>query len=174
MFLQGKQLFLRLKQRVSVNLAKYYAWTGRHSFEVWAPLSKTALHKVRTLPCRTTVYLRGAGGFSESSHPYSYTNYSTNQVAAKIPKSHPFAVFEERTQPSQACVTNAVPLTIVAGQICRMFKGPFYLLLIMFISLDHRSSSRWHSCYGLWAFWINITLWSPFFPLPPSMFSPWT
>eukprot|EP00258_Populus_trichocarpa_P040394 XP_024456413.1 enoyl-CoA hydratase 2, peroxisomal isoform X1 [Populus trichocarpa] len=52
---------------------------------------------------RSTIYLRGAGGFSNSSHPYSYSNYPVNQAAApKIPKSQPFAVFEDCTQPSQA------------------------------------------------------------------------
>ncbi|KAI3464745.1 hypothetical protein Pfo_021408 [Paulownia fortunei] len=52
---------------------------------------------------RMAVYLRGAGGFSKSSQPYSYTKYPSNQTLAyKIPKSQPFAVFEECTQPSQA------------------------------------------------------------------------
>lgn len=52
---------------------------------------------------RTTIYLRGAGGFSKSSHPYSYSKYPSNQILAfKHPKSQPFAVYEECTQPSQA------------------------------------------------------------------------
>ncbi|XP_021611833.1 enoyl-CoA hydratase 2, peroxisomal [Manihot esculenta] len=52
---------------------------------------------------RSTAYLRGAGGFSNSTHPYSYTNYPKDQVAAiKIPKSPPFAVYEDFIQPSQA------------------------------------------------------------------------
>ncbi|BAT77641.1 hypothetical protein LR48_Vigan09g036200 [Vigna angularis] len=52
---------------------------------------------------RTTVFLRGAGGFSKSSKPFSYTNYPSNQTSAvKIPESIPFSVFEDRTQPSQA------------------------------------------------------------------------
>lgn len=52
---------------------------------------------------RSTVYLRGAGGFSNSTPPYSYSNYPKNQVAAaKIPKTQPFAVFEDFIQPSQA------------------------------------------------------------------------
>lgn len=52
---------------------------------------------------RMTIYLRGIGGFSKSSHPYSYSkNPASQNVAAKIPKSQPFAVFEECTQPSQA------------------------------------------------------------------------
>lgn len=52
---------------------------------------------------RTTVYLRGAGGFSKSSQPYSYTSYPSNQTStSRIPKSQPFALFEECTQPSQA------------------------------------------------------------------------
>ncbi|GAV56701.1 Cu-oxidase domain-containing protein/MaoC_dehydratas domain-containing protein/Cu-oxidase_2 domain-containing protein/Cu-oxidase_3 domain-containing protein/zf-MaoC domain-containing protein, partial [Cephalotus follicularis] len=45
---------------------------------------------------RTTVFLRGAGGFSKSSPPFSYSSYPTNQVpAVKIPTSLPFAVFED-------------------------------------------------------------------------------
>ncbi|XP_015887717.1 enoyl-CoA hydratase 2, peroxisomal [Ziziphus jujuba] len=52
---------------------------------------------------RMTAFLRGAGGFSRSSRPYSYSNYPANQVSViKIPKSQPFAVNEECTQPSQA------------------------------------------------------------------------
>ncbi|KAI3431977.1 MaoC-like domain-containing protein [Psidium guajava] len=54
---------------------------------------------------RTTVYLRGAGGFSKSSQPFSYSNYPPppNQVrAVKIPKDKPFSVFEDCSQPSQA------------------------------------------------------------------------
>ncbi|GFP98257.1 enoyl-coa hydratase 2 peroxisomal [Phtheirospermum japonicum] len=52
---------------------------------------------------RLSIYLRGAGGFSKSSQPYSYTKYSTSQTSVyKIPKSQPFAVYEEYTQPSQA------------------------------------------------------------------------
>jgi hypothetical protein len=52
-----------------------------------------------------TFFLRGAGGFSKSSEPYSYSNYSTDKVSAvKIPESQPFTVFEDCTQPSQACV----------------------------------------------------------------------
>lgn len=58
----------------------------------------------RILLCRTTAFLRGAGGFSKSSKPFSYTNYSTGKVSSvKIPQSQPFAVFEDTTQPSQAC-----------------------------------------------------------------------
>ncbi|CAA0812461.1 Enoyl-CoA hydratase 2- peroxisomal [Striga hermonthica] len=52
---------------------------------------------------RLAVYLRGAGGFSKSSQPYSHTKYSPSlSVVYKIPKSQPFAIYEESTQPSQA------------------------------------------------------------------------
>ncbi|PIN00474.1 Peroxisomal multifunctional beta-oxidation protein [Handroanthus impetiginosus] len=52
---------------------------------------------------RSAVYLRGAGGFSKSSQPYSYTKYPSNQTLAyKIPTSPPFALYEECTQTSQA------------------------------------------------------------------------
>lgn len=51
-----------------------------------------------------TIYLRGAGGFSKSSEPYSYSKYPNHPVsAAKVPKTEPFVVFEDCTQPSQAC-----------------------------------------------------------------------
>ncbi|XP_020219414.1 enoyl-CoA hydratase 2, peroxisomal [Cajanus cajan] len=54
---------------------------------------------------RTTVYLRGAGGFSKTSKPFSYTNYPGKQTSTvKIPESKPFSVFEDRTQPSQALI----------------------------------------------------------------------
>lgn len=52
---------------------------------------------------RLAIYLRGAGGFSKSSQPYSYSKNPSNQSAfPKIPKSQPFAVFEECTHASQA------------------------------------------------------------------------
>ncbi|KAG2243298.1 hypothetical protein Bca52824_094867 [Brassica carinata] len=52
---------------------------------------------------RTTGFLRGAGGFSNSYQPFSYKNYpSTQSLAVKIPQTQPSAVCEERTQPSQA------------------------------------------------------------------------
>ncbi|XP_057451695.1 enoyl-CoA hydratase 2, peroxisomal-like, partial [Lotus japonicus] len=52
---------------------------------------------------RSTVYLRGAGGFSNSSKPFSYSNYPLNQTSTvKIPDSKPFSVFEDHTQASQA------------------------------------------------------------------------
>ncbi|CAA2994633.1 enoyl- hydratase 2, peroxisomal [Olea europaea subsp. europaea] len=52
---------------------------------------------------RMTVFLRGAGGFSKSSQPYSYTRYLANRTLEyKIPKTQPFSVYEQRTQPSQA------------------------------------------------------------------------
>lgn len=56
------------------------------------------------LMSRMTAYLRGAGGFSKSSQPFSYSNYPPNQVrAVKIPKDKPFSVFEDCTQSSQVC-----------------------------------------------------------------------
>ncbi|XP_073276868.1 enoyl-CoA hydratase 2, peroxisomal-like isoform X2 [Primulina huaijiensis] len=52
---------------------------------------------------RMAIYLRGAGGFSKSSQPYSFIKYPSSQnLAYQIPKTKPFAVFEECTQPSQA------------------------------------------------------------------------
>ncbi|XVE94464.1 hypothetical protein REPUB_Repub02eG0011000 [Reevesia pubescens] len=52
---------------------------------------------------RMSVFLRGAGGFSDPSHPFTYSNYPANQASAmRIPESQPFAVFEDCTQPSQA------------------------------------------------------------------------
>ncbi|XP_029129957.1 enoyl-CoA hydratase 2, peroxisomal-like isoform X4 [Cajanus cajan] len=58
---------------------------------------------------RTTVYLRGAGGFSKTSKPFSYTNYLGKQTSTvKIPESKPFSVFEDRTQPSHVCYNHAI------------------------------------------------------------------
>ncbi|CAI9117048.1 OLC1v1018361C1 [Oldenlandia corymbosa var. corymbosa] len=52
---------------------------------------------------RMAVYLRGAGGFSKSSQPYSYSKHGTNTASnIGIPKGQPYAIFEECTQPSQA------------------------------------------------------------------------
>ncbi|PIN16216.1 Enoyl-CoA hydratase 2 [Handroanthus impetiginosus] len=51
---------------------------------------------------RSAIYLRGAGGFSKSSQPYSYTKYSSNHTLAyKVPQSQPYAVYEDCTLPSQ-------------------------------------------------------------------------
>uniref|UniRef100_A0A2P2KUU4 Uncharacterized protein MANES_05G141100 n=1 Tax=Rhizophora mucronata TaxID=61149 RepID=A0A2P2KUU4_RHIMU len=53
---------------------------------------------------RTTLYLRGAGGFSNPSRLYSYSNYPANEAGfVKIPRTQPFAVYEDSTQPSQVC-----------------------------------------------------------------------
>ncbi|XP_071922772.1 enoyl-CoA hydratase 2, peroxisomal isoform X3 [Coffea arabica] len=52
---------------------------------------------------RMAVFLRGLGGFSNSAQPYSYSKHPVNQTSStRLPKSPPFAVFEECTQPSQA------------------------------------------------------------------------
>lgn len=51
---------------------------------------------------RSTIYLRGAGGFSKSK-PYSYASYPANQVASvRIPNSQPTKVHEDVTHNSQA------------------------------------------------------------------------
>uniref|UniRef100_A0A453LIJ6 Uncharacterized protein n=1 Tax=Aegilops tauschii subsp. strangulata TaxID=200361 RepID=A0A453LIJ6_AEGTS len=51
---------------------------------------------------RSTIFLRGAGGFSDSSRPYSYTTYPANQISRiSIPNSAPSAVYEDQTQQSQ-------------------------------------------------------------------------
>ncbi|CAD6223947.1 unnamed protein product [Miscanthus lutarioriparius] len=75
---------------------------------------KAAILEVETLTClegsgevlcmnRSTVYLRGAGGFSNSSQPFSYATYPSNEVSdVTFPDSTPFAVYEDRTQKSQA------------------------------------------------------------------------
>ncbi|CAA6656053.1 unnamed protein product [Spirodela intermedia] len=52
---------------------------------------------------RSTLYFRGAGGFSKSSQPYSYSNYPQSQVSAvRIPKSKPAAIYEDYTKQNQA------------------------------------------------------------------------
>ncbi|KAK1297416.1 Enoyl-CoA hydratase 2, peroxisomal [Acorus calamus] len=52
---------------------------------------------------RSTIYLRGAGGFSKASPPYSYSNYPTGQVVrVTIPTREPSKVYEDCMQQSQA------------------------------------------------------------------------
>ncbi|XP_068640211.1 enoyl-CoA hydratase 2, peroxisomal-like [Aristolochia californica] len=52
---------------------------------------------------RSSVYLRGAGGFSKSTPLYSYSKYPASQVSSvTIPKTSPFSVYEESTNQSQA------------------------------------------------------------------------
>ncbi|XP_074556529.1 enoyl-CoA hydratase 2, peroxisomal [Curcuma longa] len=52
---------------------------------------------------RSSIYLRGSGGFSSASQPYSYKTYSDSQPSRfSIPKHQPTAIFEETTQLSQA------------------------------------------------------------------------
>ncbi|PKU62437.1 Enoyl-CoA hydratase 2, peroxisomal [Dendrobium catenatum] len=52
---------------------------------------------------RSTIYLRGSGGFSKSSKPYSYANYPAGQVSpSSVPKNEPFAIYEDQTHQSQA------------------------------------------------------------------------
>ncbi|KAG6534195.1 hypothetical protein ZIOFF_008080 [Zingiber officinale] len=51
---------------------------------------------------RSSIYLRGSGGFSSASQPYSYKTYSDSQPSRfSIPKHQPTAIFEETTQLSQ-------------------------------------------------------------------------
>ncbi|PWA54592.1 DNA-directed RNA polymerase II subunit RPB7 [Artemisia annua] len=54
---------------------------------------------------RTTVNLRGAGGFSKSPQPYFFSKYPKDQTASKTPKTRPFVVHEECTQPQQLIVS---------------------------------------------------------------------
>ncbi|XP_074337569.1 enoyl-CoA hydratase 2, peroxisomal-like [Apium graveolens] len=71
---------------------------------------------------RLTLYLWGAGGFSKSPHPYSYTNYQANRnVAFKHPKRQPFAVYEECTQPSQA--VNYLKIRSLMDLTCRTLSS---------------------------------------------------
>eukprot|EP00262_Sarcandra_glabra_P005120 TRINITY_DN16448_c0_g1_i1.p1 TRINITY_DN16448_c0_g1~~TRINITY_DN16448_c0_g1_i1.p1 ORF type:complete len:311 (+),score=41.17 TRINITY_DN16448_c0_g1_i1:310-1242(+) len=52
---------------------------------------------------RSSVFLRGAGGFSKSSPLYSYSKSPANQISPFIiPKHNPVAVYEDCTQRSQA------------------------------------------------------------------------
>ena len=53
--------------------------------------------------CRSAIYLRGAGGFSNSSRPFTYATYADNEVSnVTFPDSTPSAVYEDHTQNSQA------------------------------------------------------------------------
>ncbi|KAG6538501.1 hypothetical protein ZIOFF_003624 [Zingiber officinale] len=59
---------------------------------------------------RSSIYLRGSGGFSSASQPYSYKTYSDSQPSRfSIPKHQPTAIFEETTQLSQ--LIGNTPLT---------------------------------------------------------------
>ncbi|XP_068645644.1 enoyl-CoA hydratase 2, peroxisomal-like [Aristolochia californica] len=52
---------------------------------------------------QSSIYLRGAGGFSKFNPLYSYSKYPANQVSGvNIPKTSPFSVYEESTSQSQA------------------------------------------------------------------------
>ncbi|KAE8682127.1 Enoyl-CoA hydratase 2, peroxisomal [Hibiscus syriacus] len=51
---------------------------------------------------RISVFLRGAGGFSDPSKLFTYSNYPVNQTYMRIPTTQPFAIFEDCSQPSQA------------------------------------------------------------------------
>lgn len=62
------------------------------------------------LKCRYTIFLRGAGGFSASSQPFSYSKRTTNLpktiAGPKVLKSGqlegpPDVVFHDQTRPSQ-------------------------------------------------------------------------
>ncbi|XP_066397645.1 enoyl-CoA hydratase 2, peroxisomal-like isoform X3 [Miscanthus floridulus] len=86
---------------------------------------KAAIVEVETLTClegsgevlcmnRSTIYLRGAGGFSNSSQPFSYATYPSNEVSdVTFPDSTPFAVYEDRTQKSQA--RYFIPYALLCG-----------------------------------------------------------
>uniref|UniRef100_A0A0E0M424 MaoC-like domain-containing protein n=1 Tax=Oryza punctata TaxID=4537 RepID=A0A0E0M424_ORYPU len=85
---------------------------------------------------RSTLYLRGAGGFSDSSRPYSYVNYPTNQVShISIPNSAPSAVYEDQTQQSQACCSFDM-LYYVFVQL-RVFVGNSGTALLYRLSGDY-------------------------------------
>ncbi|XP_020579309.1 enoyl-CoA hydratase 2, peroxisomal isoform X2 [Phalaenopsis equestris] len=52
---------------------------------------------------RSALYLRGSGGFSKPSKPYSYTNYPADQVSSvSVPKHKPSVKYEEQIPQSQA------------------------------------------------------------------------
>ncbi|CAN6167872.1 unnamed protein product [Urochloa humidicola] len=105
---------------------------GQHYIEIYGPIpsranvtnktkiaglhdrGKVAVLELETLTCldgsddilcmnRSTIYLRGAGGFSNSSQPFSYATCAANEASnVTFPDSTPSAVYEERTQNSQA------------------------------------------------------------------------
>ncbi|KAL6844641.1 hypothetical protein ACP4OV_025300 [Aristida adscensionis] len=75
---------------------------------------KAAVLELETVTCledsgqvlcvnRSTIYLGGAGGFSDPSQPFSYATYPSNEVShVTFPDSTPSAVYEDHTQKSQA------------------------------------------------------------------------
>ncbi|KAL5081267.1 hypothetical protein RYX36_009688 [Vicia faba] len=91
---------------------------------------------------KSTVYLRGAGGFLKSSKPFSYSNYPSNQTSAvKIPESKSFSVLEGRTHPSHALLYRLSgdynplhsdpPFAKVAGFSKPILQGLFTLGLVV-------------------------------------------
>ncbi|KAF8759365.1 hypothetical protein HU200_010407 [Digitaria exilis] len=75
---------------------------------------KAAILELETLTClegsddilcmnRSTIYMRGAGGFSDPSQPFSYVTYAANKASnVTFTDSTPSAVYEDRTQNLQA------------------------------------------------------------------------
>ncbi|KAL4280226.1 hypothetical protein GQ457_03G037770 [Hibiscus cannabinus] len=75
---------------------------------------------------RLSAFLRGAGGFSDPSQPFTYRNYPANQLSAiRVPESPPYAVFEDCTQPSQACVCTAL-LYRLSGDYNPLHSDPMF------------------------------------------------
>lgn len=96
-----------------------------------------------------TAFLRGAGGFSKSSNPFSYSNYPANQVSVvKFPESQPFSVFEDRTNPSQAC--KIIDFILFEFSLLLSFHPYFWLLQHSFTEFSFQSS--------LWHIWLE-TVW---------------
>ncbi|PWZ15218.1 Enoyl-CoA hydratase 2, peroxisomal [Zea mays] len=110
---------------------------------------KAAILEVETLTClegsgevlcmnRSTIYLRGAGGFSNSSQPFSYATYPSNEVSnVTFSDSTPFAVYEDRIQKSQALLCG------LSGYFHPLHSDPTFAQAAGYVSLatSYNSSS---------------------------------
>ncbi|KAH9759360.1 Enoyl-CoA hydratase 2 (peroxisomal) [Citrus sinensis] len=80
---------------------------------------------------RMTAFLRGAGGFSNSSQPFSYSKYQTIPVSVvKIPKSQPFAALVYRLSGDYNPLHSDPMVAKAAGGDPNMVKNIFSRFLL--------------------------------------------
>ncbi|PPR97754.1 hypothetical protein GOBAR_AA22911 [Gossypium barbadense] len=80
---------------------------------------------------RTSVFLRGAGGFSDPSKPFTYSNYPVNPASAmKIPKTQPSAALLYRLSGDYNPLHSDPMIAKVAGGHPDMVKSIFARFLL--------------------------------------------
>ncbi|MBA0775658.1 hypothetical protein Gotri_010776, partial [Gossypium trilobum] len=80
---------------------------------------------------RTSVFLRGAGGFSDPSKPFTYSNYPVNPASAmKIPKTQPSAALLYRLSGDYNPLHSDPMIAKVAGGDADMVKSIFARFLL--------------------------------------------